>query len=100
MSEDQLSLDPDEVRSTAEQLAEVGTQLKNVMSTLHTRLNSYGPAPWGGDSLGKKFADGDQGYVAQVGAVDQSTGALADLLDTYAGSLKDAADSLEQQDQQ
>jgi uncharacterized protein YukE len=100
MSDDELNLNPQDVRGSAEQLAEVSTQIKNVMSVLQAKLGSYGPAPWGDDSIGHGFADGDKGYVAQASSVNQSVGALTDLLDNYAGQLRDAADSLEQQDQQ
>jgi hypothetical protein len=60
-------------------------------------LAGYGQ-PWGNDSTGHQFADGPDGYVAQLNWVFGAINAKTDLLDGYSQSLTQAADTFEQQD--
>ncbi|MGY4653148.1 hypothetical protein [Mycobacterium sp. URHB0021] len=55
-------------------------------------------APWGDDHLGKQFADGAAGYIAQVDYVHTSIDAKSGLLDGYSDGMRTAANTLEQQD--
>jgi uncharacterized protein YukE len=92
-----LQVSPDDLRSTSEHLAEVSSQMKTVLSNLMGLLSQEGE-PWGNDSTGRNFADGPNGYLAQNDWVNSSINAKTQLLDQYAELLKDAADSLQQQD--
>ncbi|MCV7067871.1 hypothetical protein H7H51_23175 [Mycolicibacterium farcinogenes] len=92
-----LSVTPYELRATARYLAYISAEMKAVHSGLMDMLSSEGEA-WGHDKIGKRFADGTKGYVAQRDWVDGSITAKTDLLDFYADGLRVTADALEQQD--
>jgi uncharacterized protein YukE len=95
---DPLQVTPDELRATSEHLAAVSSQMKNVLSSLQSKLSNEGE-PWGNDKTGHAFAEGPNGYLAQQDWVNKSIDAKTQLLDQYAGQLKNTADSLQQQDQ-
>ncbi len=92
-----LGLTPAELRSAAEYLADVSSQMKAVQSSLLEMLSREGEA-WGRDKIGNQFASGGKGYRMQSDWVDGSIEAKTELLDYYSYSLRTTADSLEQQD--
>jgi hypothetical protein len=71
--------------------------MKDVQSALKAMLSGEGEA-WGHDKIGNQFAGGGQGYRSQRDWVDGSIDAKTELLDYYSTSLRNTADSLEQQD--
>ena len=93
-----LGVTPAGLRATSDHLADVSSRMKGVLSTLQNNLSSEGAA-WGDDKIGSQFADGGDGYLAQLDWVDGSIDAKTGLLDNYSGGLRTAADTLEQQDQ-
>jgi uncharacterized protein YukE len=95
---DPLGVTPSELRATAEHLADVSGRMKGVLSSLQNKLSGEGAA-WGNDSVGSEFANGGEGYLAQLDWVDGSIDAKTGLLDEYSEGLRTAADTLEQQDQ-
>jgi uncharacterized protein YukE len=96
---DDLGVDPQDLRATAERLSDLSARMTQVMSSLNSKLAAEG-APWGDDSAGRAFADGAGGYLAQVDDVNGSVAAKTDLLDQYAKGLRQAADTFEQSDGQ
>src|SRR3954451_10505282 len=92
-----LGVSPDELRAAADHLAETSSRLKQVLASLSDGLAGAG-APWGDDHLGKQFADGAAGYIAQVDYVHTSIDAKSGLLDGYSDGMRTAANTLEQQD--
>ncbi|MGV0815343.1 hypothetical protein ABQF34_25605 [Mycolicibacterium boenickei] len=92
-----LSVTPYELRGTARYLTYISDEMKAVHTGLMDMLNGEGEV-WGHDKIGKQFADGAKGYVAQRDWVDGSITAKTDLLDFYAYGLRLTADALEQQD--
>lgn len=94
----ELSVNPAQLRATASYLADVGHRMWAVLNNLHWELGAEG-APWGDDSTGHSFANGSKGYLAQLDWVDKSINAKVGLLDGYSQGLRNAADTLEQQDQ-
>ena len=95
----EFGVQPNELRSTSKDLAEVSTRMKDVMSRLSANLAAEG-APWGEDDSGRKFRHGDKnnGYDSQREWVDGSVAAKAQLLDEYSEGLRTGADTLEQMD--
>src|SRR5262249_28046667 len=93
-----LGVSPAELRATADHLADVSSRMKNALSSLDGKLSGEGAA-WGDDSIGHGFANGAQGYLAQVDWVHGSIDAKTDLLDGYSDGLRTAANTLEEQDQ-
>ena len=95
---DNLGVTPSDLRATSQHLYDVSGRMKEILSTLRQNLGAEG-APWGDDEMGKQFAEGDGGYLAQLKWVDDSVAAKTGLLDYYSKTLKKAADSFESQDQ-
>lgn len=93
-----LGVTPEGLRSTSDHLADVSARMKGVLSSLNGKLSGEGAA-WGDDKIGSEFADGGDGYLAQLEWVDGSVDAKTDLLDAYSQGLRTAADTLESQDQ-
>ena len=93
-----LGVTPPDLRATSEHLHDVSGRMKDVLSALRERLNGEGAA-WGDDRIGDQFANGDAGYLAQLGWVDGSVDAKTGVLDYYSKGLRGAANSFEQQDQ-
>jgi phage-related minor tail protein len=95
---DPLGVTPDGVRSVAKDVGIAGSDLDRAMSSLLDKLAAFGTA-WGDSKDGHQFADGPNGYLAQVEWVKDNITAKRDLLRAYQESLKTAADTLEQQDE-
>ena len=93
-----LGVTPEGLRSTSDHLADVSARMKGVLSSLNGKLSGEGAA-WGDDKIGSEFANGGDGYLAQLEWVDGSVDAKTDLLDAYSQGLRTAADTLESQDQ-
>ena len=95
----EFGVQPNELRSTAQDLVDVSNRMKDVMSRLSANLAAEG-APWGGDDSGRRFRHGDNanGYDDQRDWVDGSVDAKTELLDDYADGLRTGANTLEQTD--
>lgn len=94
---DPLEVTPQGLRGTAGHLEEVSQTVKDVLASLNSKLAGEGSA-WGADETGDQFAKGDQGYLAQRDWVKGSIDAKTGLLDSYATSMRTAANTLEGQD--
>lgn len=94
---DSLNVTPAGLRAAADHLADVSARMQRLRQSLNSRVDTLG-RPWGDDETGRSFADGDDGYLAQKESVNGSVDAKTKLLDDYAGILRTAADSFEQQD--
>lgn len=92
---DPLSVNPDELRKAGSDLGDVSAGFKQVFTSLTNNLAALG-SPWGDDKTGDRFADGDNGYLAQKDWVSESIDAKAKLLDSYAQNLSSAASDFEQ----
>lgn len=94
---DELNVTPSDLSAAGDQLSDVSSQVKSVLSSLQAKLAGYGE-PWGDDSTGKSFANGSEGYIAQrdwvFGAISNNTS----VLDGYASSLSDSAQNFDQLD--
>jgi hypothetical protein len=94
---DPLEVTPDGLRGAGGHLEDVSAKVKKVLASLNEKREGEGPA-WGHDSTGEGFANGSNGYLAQVEWVNSSVGAKTKLLDGYSESMNDTADTLEGQD--
>lgn len=95
---DPLSVNPDDLRKSGGDLADVSARFKKVLTSLRDDLAAVG-TPWGDDKTGKQFASGDSGYLAQKDWVHDSIDAKTKLLDAYSKNLSTAATDFEQSDQ-
>jgi hypothetical protein len=94
----EFGVTPDELRRVSRDLHDESSKMKAVMSTLRAQLAAEGPV-WGDDETGRQFADGPNGYLAQLDWVMRSVDAKTDLLDYYSDLLKQAADTFQQADE-
>lgn len=95
---DPLSVNPDDLRKSGGDLGDVSARFKQVLASLRDDLAAVG-TPWGDDKIGKQFANGDSGYLAQKDWVTDSINAKTELLDAYSKNLSTAATDFEQSDQ-
>jgi uncharacterized protein YukE len=93
-----LEVTPDGLRATSDHLEDASDKVKQVLTALNAKLEAEGPA-WGHDSTGNGFANGPDGYLAQLDWVNSSIGAKTKLLDGYSESLRNTANTLEAQDE-
>ncbi|MGH3723708.1 MAG: WXG100 family type VII secretion target [Mycobacterium sp.] len=91
---DETELTPNELRGVARHLDSVSERYKDVLSKLVNKTSAEG-APWGGSKDGRTFANGAEGYLAQVDWVHGSVDAKTDLLDQYAKGINSTANNLE-----
>lgn len=96
---DSLSINSDDLRTAAANVADLSSEMKQVLTALQGQLAALG-SPWGNDSTGDQFANGSDGYLAQVNNVDSNIDATTRQLDSLSQSLTTAASNFEQQDQQ
>ncbi|WP_101951149.1 hypothetical protein [Mycobacterium sp. 3519A] len=89
---------PDDLRRVSQHLADSKAHMEAILAFMSANLPDDNSAPWGNDDIGKNFADGDSGYLAQWHWVEDSIRAKAKLLGDYSNSLRTAADTFEQQD--
>jgi uncharacterized protein YukE len=94
---DSLNVNPDGLRAAASHMVDVGDQVKAVLSSLNSQIDALGQ-PWGDDSVGHQFANGDKGYLAQKDNVTAAVTSMSQFIDGLADSLKTTADSFEQVD--
>jgi WXG100 family type VII secretion target len=94
-----LSVNPNDLRAAAAKLADVSSQMKQVLSSVNAQLAALG-SPWGNDSTGDQFANGSSGYLAQVDQVNSTINAGTKALDSVSQSLTTSANSFEHADQQ
>lgn len=97
---DDFSVSPDELFSAGEQLADVSSSIKDVLSALVAQQAGYGSEAWGDDHIGDDFFNGPQGYGTQNENVQNAIGEHTGVLDFWADALKTAAKSFQQQDDQ
>lgn len=90
----ETELTTNELRAVARHLSDVSSRYKGVLSRLDAKTSGEG-APWGGSKDGQTFANGAQGYLAQVDWVHGSVAAKTNLLDQYAKGINETANNLE-----
>lgn len=92
-----MEVTPEELRAASQHMADVSARMKGVLSSLQGKLSGEGAA-WGDDEIGSQFANGGDGYLAQLARVQQSVDAKTQLLEGYSQSMRAAADNFEQSD--
>ncbi|HLS78065.1 MAG TPA: hypothetical protein VK083_14885 [Nocardia sp.] len=61
-----------------------------VLATLASSLAGRGE-PWGRDRIGRRFADGADGYLASKRNLEQNAAAIAETFDRFSTTQYDAA---------
>jgi hypothetical protein len=94
---DSLSVMPGGLRGAGADLDQVSKRFKQVLTSLNDQLAGEG-SPWAADKIGRQFAAGDKGYVAQRDWATRSFDDKASLLDYYSQVLSASASIFEDHD--
>ncbi|GAB2562191.1 hypothetical protein [Nocardia heshunensis] len=78
----------------SEKTGEVRDGINGVVNTFNGQSDALG-TPWGNDSLGNQFANGDQGYLASKDNIVKGATNMAGTFANFSKSQKDSADKLE-----
>ncbi|MFC8722923.1 hypothetical protein [Kitasatospora sp. NPDC057198] len=93
-------VDPDQYRAAVTPMLAAADQLADVYRSLNAYLPSLeAQDPWGNDESGKKFAEGDLGYVKISHSTMTLLKSLPDGLKNIAEGLKRMADSYQNADE-
>jgi hypothetical protein len=93
-----VEVDPAQLKVAALTSESIQQRIQQSLTRLQSTLTSDG-TPWGNDSFGKKFAEGDQGYLV---ASENLTAGLTQMSSTFgdfAKGQREAADGLTAMDQ-
>ncbi|MFF0609134.1 hypothetical protein ACFYUD_10740 [Nocardia tengchongensis] len=71
--------------------------IEKVVSTLVSAADSRG-TPWGNDTLGSNFAEGDQGYLASRKNIVEGAGNMAGTFGNFSDGQLKAAEELKKMD--
>ncbi|MBU3065297.1 hypothetical protein KO481_27690 [Nocardia sp. NEAU-G5] len=88
-----VQLDPSLLRAAAQDSGAIKDNIAQVFANLQASLNAKG-SPWGKDSFGDKFANGDKGYVAVSKNVLSAVSDMGTTFDSIAQGQVQAADEL------
>ncbi|MBY8856539.1 hypothetical protein K7711_08635 [Nocardia sp. CA2R105] len=92
-----VEINPEQLRTAASDCDRIHSAILTAMKSLQTAVDAK-QAPWGSDSFGKKFADGEKGYVAVSKNLLDGINDLATTFGTFASGQREAADELSNAD--
>ncbi|MER5639667.1 hypothetical protein ABT095_22245, partial [Kitasatospora sp. NPDC002227] len=81
------------ILAAMEQLSELGTSLTSFLTSMESN------APWGKDESGKKFSEGEKGYLHYSAESQKGVKSLAQALEGVAANLKTMADGYDSSEQ-
>ncbi|WP_157555400.1 WXG100 family type VII secretion target [Nocardia crassostreae] len=85
-----VSATPEQLRSAGGKMQALHDRVNGIFNKLEGALAGRGE-PWGNDSYGSGFADGEQGYLTARENLKDGFGKLATTFKSYADGQKDAA---------
>ncbi|MBY8855238.1 hypothetical protein K7711_01970 [Nocardia sp. CA2R105] len=89
-----VKVDPEQLRRASVKTGEVRDRIGSVLTTLQSALAARGE-PWGDDSLGHQFADGDKGYLTAKSNMITGAGQFEKTFDSYSTGQTQSADKIE-----
>ncbi|MQY23169.1 WXG100 family type VII secretion target [Nocardia macrotermitis] len=89
-----VKVDPEQLRRAAVKTGEVRDRIGDVITTLQSALAGRGQ-PWGDDSLGHQFADGEKGYLTAKQNMITGAGQFEKTFDSYSSGQSQSADKIE-----
>ena len=98
MADDEtVEVDTSALRDAADRVDDIAGRVGKAVDSLKTALDEKG-FPWGTDSYGKKFTEGDEGYSKSsknlIDGADNMTGSL----EKFGSSMNDAARKMDDMD--
>lgn len=97
MAEKKVQVNTPELRTAARTMNDAGSRVKGVFETLRNNLNSKGN-PFGTDSYGKKFTEGEKGYTTSSKNLLSGGDNMTNSLDQFGSGMDDAATKMENMD--
>ncbi|MGV9663643.1 hypothetical protein ACWDUL_25885 [Nocardia niigatensis] len=98
MSANRLEAYKDLLVTASGKTGQVRDGIQGVVDTFTASADGRGE-PWGNDSLGRQFANGEQGYLASKKNMIEGARNMAGTFANFSKSQKDSADELERQEQ-
>ncbi len=89
-----VELNPDGLRKAATEFDEVSATTKSILDKLQSSTAAKG-APWGDDKNGKRFAEGDKGYITNRDGMFHTLSQLVSVFTDNANNLRDSAKTFE-----
>lgn len=90
-----VELNPDGLRKAATEFDDVSASTKALLDRLQSSSGAKG-APWGDDKNGKRFAEGDKGYITNRDGMFNTLSQLVTVFTDNANNLRDSANTFEQ----
>ncbi|MFE2995134.1 hypothetical protein ACFXG4_09015 [Nocardia sp. NPDC059246] len=94
MTADKVKVEVAGMRSTADGLDGVSTQIDAILAAVDAASKAHDGC-WGDDEYGRPFADGDSGYIKRSANLEDVLKSKAKRLHEYSTGLRDGATSLE-----
>lgn len=92
---DRIEVDPEKLKAAAQITQDLADRVRGVADRLRGTLSGSesdaGNRPWGDDSMGKKFSEGDKGYKGARKNLLDGTDAMAATLHDFAEGQRNAA---------
>ncbi|MEC3955050.1 hypothetical protein VMT65_18560 [Nocardia sp. CDC153] len=98
MSGGRLHSYQDLLTKASQKTGEVRDGIKGVVDGFTSQADALG-TPWGNDSLGRQFANGDQGYLASKKNIIEGATNMAGTFGNFSTSQQESADKLGSMDQ-
>ncbi len=89
-----IEIHPDGLRTAAGEFDGIADTTNSILNTLKSAAAAKGD-PCGDDENGKKFAEGDKGYLTNRDGTFDSLAKLAQVFQDNANNLRDAAKTFE-----
>lgn len=90
-----VNINPEGLRNAANQFDAISDTTRQILNRLTSGASAEGE-PWGNDKAGKRFSEGEKGYIANRDGTFKSLGQLADLFGQNRDNLKDSAKTFEE----
>ncbi|MBF6171425.1 WXG100 family type VII secretion target [Nocardia blacklockiae] len=92
---ERIEVDPAKLRAAAQVTQDLSDRVKGVADRLRGTLSGLefdaGNRPWGDDSMGKKFSEGDKGYKGARTNLLDGADAMVQTLHDFAEGQRNAA---------
>ncbi|WP_157513921.1 hypothetical protein [Nocardia concava] len=88
----------DLLTKASQKTGEVRDGIKGVVDGFTSQADGLG-TPWGNDSLGRQFAEGDQGYKASMKNIVEGARNMAGTFGNFSKTQQESADKLGSMDQ-
>ncbi|MQY24075.1 WXG100 family type VII secretion target [Nocardia macrotermitis] len=88
-----IEINPGQLRTAATDCDNIHSSVLNVLNNLKAATSGT-QTPWGNDSFGKKFAEGDKGYISVSKNLLDGVNDLATTFGAFASGQREAADEL------